>query len=149
MRARAVMLGTPMDDGADEQTDVEPGRTFVYWLAQACKTARLEGGLTQKDIPAEQSRISRLELKARWPKDPEGLVQCYAQALGIRDSRVFWDMAIEMWVEYGQPPRPIKSRQVPGIQEGQLLRRLREGLPNDQDPPQRKSRRAGGQSDPG
>lgn len=131
------------------ESGTEPGRTFIYWLAQACRTARTEGGLNQKDIPAEQSRVSRLESKARWPEDPEDLVQAYAQALGIRDSRVLWDLALEMWLEHGQPPRPIELRSVPAIPEGQLLQRLRAGLPSDRDRRPRKSRRAGGQSDPG
>lgn len=150
MRTRAVTLAAHMAANGDTETETEPGRTFVYWLAQACKSARTEGGLTQKDIPAVQSRVSRFEIKAKWPESPEDLVQAYAQALGIRDSRMLWDLALELWLEHGQPPRPIEeSRQVPAIPEGQLLQRLREGLPTDRARRQRKSRQADGQSDRG
>lgn len=121
-----------------------PGRTFVYWLAQACKRAREEAGLTQSDIrAANQPRVSRFEKHAKWPDDPEELVQAYAQALGLKDSRALWELALEYWIEHGQPPKPIAPPQVPAVPEGPLLRRLREAQPSEPDPAARKSRTAG------
>lgn len=144
VHTRAVMLAKRM---TDKDARGEPGRTFVYWLSQACKSAREAGGLLQRHIPAEQSRVSRFEKKAVWPDDPEELVQCYAQALKIKDSRMLWAYAVELWLEHGRPPKRVTApSQVPGIPEGELLQRLRADPPTDQGRQQRKSRRADGQS---
>lgn len=121
------MLATTMD------SQPAPGRTFVYWLSQACKAAREAGGLNQADIPINQPRVSRFEKHAKWPDDPEGLVQAYAQALGIKDSRQLWNLALDWWIEHGQPPTRIEPRRVPGIPEGELLQRLRADLPSGRD----------------
>lgn len=137
LRARADMLAAEMSPPEG------PGRTFVYWLAQACKRAREEAGLTQSDIrAANQPRVSRFEKNAKWPDDPEDLVQAYAQALGLKDSRALWELALDYWIEHGQPPKPIEPPQVPAIPEGHLLQRLREGLPSDRDRRPQTTRRA-------
>lgn len=143
--ARSVMLGTsmrPVDDLFAPPEEPALGRTFVYWLSVACKAARLEGELKQTDIPEVQSKLSRFETHGKWPDDPERVVQAYAQALGLRDSRFLWNLAIDLWLMHGQPPMPIEPRQVPAIPEGQLLQRLREGLPSAQDLPRRTSSQA-------
>lgn len=129
--ARRVMLAAPMPEHARPGP---AGRTFIYWLAQSCKKAREEVGLRQQDIPINQSMVSRFEGYAKWPKHPESLVQAYAQAIGLKDSRMLWELALDLWLEHGQPPMPIEARPVPGIPEGELLQRLRADLPSDQDP---------------
>ena len=122
---RAGILGARMN-GLGEAAPEGAGRTFVYWLATACKQARIAGGLRQKDIPTDQqSQVSRFETAAHWPKDPEGLVQCYAQALRIKDSRALWEYALELWYEHGQPPKRVVRARVTDLPDDELLSRLR------------------------
>lgn len=81
-------------------------RRLSPWLAEVCRGAREMKKVSQADIAhlagVHRSAISRFELEAPWPDNPDQIVKAYAEAAGLDDSRILWEKAVAAWKEVGE-----------------------------------------------
>lgn len=81
---------------------VRDTNSMLFWLAEACRTARKEGGRRQVHIAAstakgvDQSTVTRFEKHTAWPKDPDALVAAYADDLDVPVLEL-WAAALGLW----------------------------------------------------
>lgn len=83
---------------------------MIYWLATACRTARLRVDVRQSRIantlhdlggPSDQSSVARFERGEAWPRDADLYVDAYAAATEVSDPRDLWATALALYYEYG------------------------------------------------
>lgn len=76
--------------------------SLLPWLAGVLSDAREDVGKRPVHIAAaadmDQSAITRFEHGQTWPRNPDRLVQAYADCCAI-DVRVLWRRAIDRWDE--------------------------------------------------
>jgi hypothetical protein len=82
-------------------------RHLLSWVSDVCYEARMGAGLSREEIAARGGVSYHLvygfeEYAKRWPRDIDGLIGAYAQALDI-DPRLIWLQTIEHWMQHGQP----------------------------------------------
>jgi hypothetical protein len=80
---------------------VPESESMVYWLAKAAKALREEKGRLQVHIGAsasrDQSTIWRFEAGTTWPRDPDRIVEAYADDLHVSQAAI-WQRAVELWI---------------------------------------------------
>jgi len=74
---------------------------MLFWLAQAAKSARKTAGRRQIHVAAsgvgkDQSTVNRFEKAGAWPRNPDQMVQQYADDLDI-DPLDIWAEALRLW----------------------------------------------------
>ena len=73
---------------------------MLYWLAKACKEARMAAGRKLVHVGAsankDQSSVWRFEKGLVWPRDTDVFIAAYADDLDIAPMQL-WQMALEMW----------------------------------------------------
>jgi hypothetical protein len=92
---------------------------MLYWIAEACKEARIEAGRHQVHIAASlstnQSTIFRFEEHEGQPRSIDATVAAYGDDLKL-DPRQLWARALEMWIAGEEPAAEEVARGVRGIQ---------------------------------
>lgn len=111
-----------------------PGRTMSYWLAHALREKRQQAKVSVRAIAqilgADQSTIWRIEKGQTIPREVDRYVAAYAKALGLEDGRALWRLALEAWMEGGNPP--ILTEDLGQEEMQQLEREIRETELRDQ-----------------
>lgn len=78
--------------------------SLLPWLAGVLADAREDAQKRQVHVAAaadmDQSAITRFEHGQSWPRNPDRLVQAYADCVGV-DAHVLWRRAIDRWDEAG------------------------------------------------
>ena len=80
----------------------ENQRYFIFWLAQACKDARLRTNTKLVDVAAaagkDQSSVFRFEDgQTGYPKDLDAYVRAYAEVTGMDSEHDLWEDALAAW----------------------------------------------------
>jgi hypothetical protein len=83
---------------------------MLYWLAKACKEARLAAGRKLVHIGAsadkDQTSIWRFEKGLGWPRETDLFIAAYADDLDVTPMQL-WLMALEMWQNHQGEVRPL------------------------------------------
>lgn len=90
---------------------VRDQNSMLYWLAEAACQSRKAAGRRQVHIAAstikgvDQSTIARFEKHAAWPRDPDAIVQAYADDLDVAPADL-WGAALDLWRDHqaSKPP---------------------------------------------
>lgn len=73
---------------------------MLYWLAKACKEARLAANRKLVHVAAsadkDQSTLWRFENGDGWPRETDLFIAAYADDLNV-DPIQLWETAIQMW----------------------------------------------------
>lgn len=124
--------------GACHLAAVPDENSMLFWLARAAASVRTGMDRKQVHVAAslnkDQSTIARFEKGLAWPRDPDQVVDAYADDLEI-DSIALWEEALRMWKDYraGATPAAVADVVDAEVQRADDSRTRRE-------PARRKSR---------
>lgn len=91
-----------------DATDDRHGERFLYWLAQAATEVREAAGTSPETLAAmlgvRVETVRRFENAQHWPRDAERLIAAYAIVGELKDPRVIYQRALDLWHKYGTRP---------------------------------------------
>lgn len=111
MECRAPWYIRPMPNSG-EATD--GNRRMADWLSEICVQLRKRSNAKVSTVAelagVHRSAVWRWEHEAPWPADPERMVKAYAEAAGLKDSRILWEKALKAWREVGAGDYQLPQR---------------------------------------